>query len=273
MGLVMRLKPSIRATWELFWLFAAGAIVAAICVPTWYWARDHLDWQIYSLELSVQRVVQLAFGPEQIACYVCFVWASLILLSRAWEVGRQRQAFNLGLIPTEEGSCILPDDARKIVRQMEQVIGTQPFILSTMIRAALSKYAVSRSAPDVAEVMRAQADVEQGRFVTGMGLVHYLAWAIPAIGFLGTVRGLAMAMSLGNTDSSEVRKFMEKATGHLGIAFDCTLVALALSVFLMYLLHVVQRAEENLVIDCQQYCQEHLLLRLYNPQNEPALAE
>ena len=43
-------------------------------------------------------------------------------------------------------------------------------------------------------------------------------------------------------------------------------VALALSVVLMFLIHVVQRAEELLLIDCQAYCQEHLLLRLYDPQ-------
>lgn len=268
----MVLKPSIRPTWELFWLFVAGAITAAICWPSWWWAKDHPDWRVMYVGLEVRRVSQLAFGPEQIACYVCFLWASLILLSRAWEVGRQRQAFGMNLLPTEEGSCILPEDARKLMRQMESAVGGTPYILSTMIRAALGKYAVSRSAPDVAEVMRAQADVEQGRFVTGMGLVHYLAWAIPAIGFLGTVRGLAMAMSMGNKTDKAFSEFMEQATGHLGIAFDCTLVALALSVFLMYLLHVVQRAEENLVIDCQQFCQEHLLLRLYNPQQSEMAA-
>ena len=36
----------------------------------------------------------------------------------------------------------------------------------------------------------------------------------------------------------------------------------------MYFLHHVQRSEENLIIDCQQYCQEHLLLRLYDPKPE-----
>ena len=38
-----------------------------------------------------------------------------------------------------------------------------------------------------------------------------------------------------------------------------------LSLGLMYLLNMVQRAEETLVADAQEYCQEHLLLRLYDP--------
>ncbi len=34
----------------------------------------------------------------------------------------------------------------------------------------------------------------------------------------------------------------------------------------MYILHSIQRSEDTLVIDCQDYCQEHLLLRLYDPR-------
>ena len=55
------------------------------------------------------------------------------------------------------------------------------------------------------------------------------------------------------------------ATRHLTVAFDCTLIALALSLIVMLLVHVMQREEEQLVIDCQQFCLEHLVNRLYEP--------
>src|SRR4029078_11604741 len=99
--------------------------------------------------------------------------------------------------------------------------------------------------------------VEQHRVVTPMGTISYLVGAIPAIGFLGTVRGLAGGMSkAGNQKDAD---FIRQITDQLGIAFDCTFVALALSVILMAILHWVQKAEELLIIDSQQYCQEHLL--------------
>ena len=63
----------------------------------------------------------------------------------------------------------------------------------------------------------------------------------------------------------DMTAFTRQATDQLKIAFDCTLVALLLSLILMYLINVVQRAEEMLVVDAQEYCQEHLLLRLYDP--------
>jgi biopolymer transport protein ExbB/TolQ len=92
--------------------------------------------------------------------------------------------------------------------------------------------------------------------------MNYLAWAIPAIGFLGTVRGLAGSMTLAGQGGEQLRI----ATRHLTIAFDCTLVALALSLVVMFLIHVIQREEETLVIDCQQYCLEHLVNRIYEPE-------
>ncbi len=140
-----------------------------------------------------------------------------------------------------------------------------------MIRLALSKYAMSRSGRDVTETVRMQADVDLGRLVSSMATIHYLAWAIPAIGFLGTVRGLATSLTMGGQTQLEIAAFIKEATSHLNVAFDCTLVALALSLIVMFLLHSVQRDEEALVIDCQQYCLEHLVNRLY--EHEPEHAE
>jgi hypothetical protein len=265
----MSLSPSQRAPreWPLFLLTIA--VVAGICVPLWPYVHGN-EREFWS-KLTPDRLGRLFLGPEQIACYCCFLWASLILLGRWREVGRQRRAFGLELLPTDEGARILPEDARPLARKVDQLSARHgPSILATMCRLALGKYAVSRSGPDVGEVVRMQADVEQGRLVTTMATVQYLVWAIPALGFVGTVRGLAGGMSMAGVNDENLALFMDQVTKHLGVAFDCTFVALTLSLVLMYFLHNVQRDEEMLVIDCQQYCQEHLLLRLYDPQPEEA---
>jgi ABC-type sulfate transport system permease component len=139
-----------------------------------------------------------------------------------------------------------------------------------MLSLALSKFAASRSGRDVNETIRLQADVDLGRLVSSMATANYLAWAIPAVGFLGTVRGLASSMTIpaGDLNPAQTLAFIREATGHLNVAFDCTLVALALSLCVMFLLHSVQREEEALVLDCQQYCLEHLASRLYEHESE-----
>ena len=261
----MALTPSQRPTreWPLFIL--AILVVAMIVYPLWEnFAGDRVDtWATWTPE----RWAKLLLGPEQIACYCCFVWGVLIFMSRYWEVGRQRKAFRLELLATEEGARILPEDARMLQRQLDQKTAKYgPFILANMIRAGLSKLGLSRSSFDVRETLKTQADVDMGRLISSMATMNYLAWAIPAIGFFGTVRGLAGSMTLAGQGGEQLRI----ATQHLTIAFDCTLVALGLSLISMFLIHTLQREEESLVIDCQQYCLEHLVNRIYEPET-PAL--
>ena len=266
----MSITPTQRPTREWPLLILALAIVCAICIPLWQWtSRSEPAGADLWARWTPERLGRLLLGPEQIACYCFFVWAGFILLSRYWELRRQRRAFRLDLLPTDEGVRILPEDARPLQRRVDQISARGgPYILANMIRLALAKYAVSRSSQDVSNAVRTQAEVDLGRLVTSMATVHYLAWAIPALGFLGTVRGLSGGLSMAGKVGEETQTFIDQVTRHLTVAFDCTLIALVLSIALMFLVHSVQRDEEALLIDCQQYCLEHLVNRLY--ELEPA---
>jgi hypothetical protein len=265
----MAFPASIRPTREWPLLILALALVCAICIPLWQLHLAGDEDAAAGARWTPERISRLLLGPEQIACYCACTWAGLILLGRYLEVRRQQRAFRLELLPP--GQCILVEDARDLQRRIDDRVGNRgPYILANMLRLALGKFATSRSSRDVADIVRTQADVDLGRLVSSMGTVHYLAWAIPAIGFLGTVRGLAGSLTLGGETKLAIGQFIKQATGHLNIAFDCTLVALALSLVVMFLLHAIQRDEEGLVIDCQQYCLEHLVSRLYEVEPEPA---
>lgn len=269
----MSFTPSQRPTREWPLLVFSLALVGAACYPLSLWlGTDPAAGTSWAP--AFDRARRLLLGPEQIACYVCFTWAVLILFQHYLELRRQRRAFDLDLLPTEEGARILPEDARPLQRRVEQLSARRgPYILANLIRLGLGKYAVSRSSQDVSETVRTQADVDLGRLSTGMATVHYLAWAIPALGFLGTVRGLAMSLTMAGKTDQSVEEFLGQATAHLNVAFDCTLVALALSLPVMFLIHSIQRDEEALVIDCQQYCLENLVNRLYDPEAVPAEPE
>ncbi len=271
----MSLTPSQRPTREWPWLILAVALVGTVCLPLWQYSLTLPAEPEEGRKWTAERLSRLFLGPEQMVCYAAFTWACFILISRWLEVRRQYRAFGLNLLDTDAGACILPEDARLLQRRIEQSTARGgPYILSNMIRLALGKYAVSRVGRDVSETIRTQADVDLGRLVSSMATVHYLAWAIPAIGFLGTVRGLATSLTMGGKTGEAMAQFIKEATNHLNVAFDCTLIALALSLVLMFLLHSVQRDEEALVIDCQQYCLEHLVGRLYDlaPEQETAVS-
>jgi biopolymer transport protein ExbB/TolQ len=265
----MALTPSQRPTreWPLF--FLALLVVGCVVYPLWQNYAGNADetW----LNMPPERWAKLLLGPEQIACYCAFAWCTLIFLSRYGEMRRQRRGFKLGFLPTDDGARILPEDARPLQRSLDQLTASQgPFILANMIRAGLAKLSLSGSSVDVRETLKTQAETDFGRLVSSMSTMNYLAWAIPAIGFFGTVRGLAGSMTLAGQGGEQLRI----ATGHLTVAFDCTLVALGLSLVSMFFIHALQRAEESLVIDCQQYCLEHLVNRIYEADLEagPELA-
>lgn len=258
----MPLTPSQRPTREWPLLVLTLGLVGIICFPLWQAfggsaLEGYGDW-------GTERWARLLLGPEQIACYCCFVWAAFILISRGLEVRRQRTGFTLGFLPTDEGARILPEDARPLQRKINQITSQRgPFILANMIRVALAKFALSRNGQDVSETIRTQAEVDQGRLISSMSIINYLAWAIPAIGFFGTVRGLAGSMTLAEQGAEQLKI----ATRHLTVAFDCTLISLALSLIVMLFVHLMQREEDALVIDCQQYCLEHLVNRIYEPES------
>jgi hypothetical protein len=266
----MALTPSQRQIREWPLLLLTVAVVGAVCLPLWQTLAPDGNTANPWINWDRERWGRLLLGPEQIACYCCFLWAALIVASRYMEVRRQRQALTMGLLPTEEGVRILHEDARPLLRKLDQLsAGRGPLILVNMVRQALNKLATSRDSREVADSVKAQADVDLGRLVTSMATIHYLAWAIPALGFLGTVRGLAGSLTMTSRVDEDTTAFIEQATRHLTVAFDCTLVALVLSLGVMFLVHSIQRDEEALLIDCQQYCLEHLVNRIYEPEALP----
>lgn len=263
----MALTPSQRPTREWPLLILTLAVVGLVCFPLWQaFGADDLH---SFLSWGPQRWARLLLGPEQFACYVCFLWSILIFASRYWETWRQRGALSMGLLPIEEGARILQEDARPLMRKVDQALQRKgPFILANMIQSALSRYALTKSSEEVREAVRSQTTIEHGRLASGSAMLNYLAWAIPALGFFGTVRGLAGSMTLAGQGGDQ----LQLATSHLTVAFDCTLVALGLSLVVMFLIHVLQRYEEDLVTDCQQYCLEHMVNRIYQPDHPHDLA-
>jgi biopolymer transport protein ExbB/TolQ len=90
-------------------------------------------------------------------------------------------------------------------------------------------------------------------------MIRYLIWAIPSIGFIGTVRGIGEALSLAD---KALAGDIAGMTNSLGVAFNSTLVALLISILLMFLFHQLQRLQDGQLVDIQAYCDRYLLARI-----------
>jgi len=74
--------------------------------------------------------------------------------------------------------------------------------------------------------------------------VRFVIWAIPIMGFLGTVIGITEAIA--NLSPTQLENISGVVAG-LGVAFDTTATALALSMVLMLIQFFVDRAEQALL--------------------------
>jgi hypothetical protein len=101
------------------------------------------------------------------------------------------------------------------------------------------------SADSLDDELKYLSDVDAGRAHGAYAMVRLIIWAIPILGFLGTVIGITMAIAA--LDPKALEKSMDTVTQGLGVAFDTTALALALSMCLMFVQYFVDKQEGRLL--------------------------
>jgi len=200
---------------------------------------------------------------EQETCIILLLWAMSIIGMKTQQVLRERKLLERNLVQVNDGMSILPEDARNYARPVQALSETEKaYLLPRALLAGLHRFQTTRSIQDVSTTIKTTCENEADRMETELTIVRYIAWAIPSIGFLGTVRGIGTA--LGQAYQA-VSGDIVGVTVSLGVAFNSTFVALVVSIFLMFLLHQLQLLQDRLVLDCQNYCDERLTRHLQVP--------
>ena len=116
--------------------------------------------------------------------------------------------------------------------------------LPRRLREALDLVARTGSADGLEDHLKYLSDIDAARASQGYGLVRFIVWAIPILGFLGTVIGITVAIAC--LSPTQLENISGVVAG-LGTAFDTTATALGLSMVLMFLQFVVDRYEQLLL--------------------------
>lgn len=194
---------------------------------------------------------------EQESCFILMFWAFAIMGYKAVNLTRERRLLEVDLIPIAEGMRILPEDTREFARQVQALPAEQQrLLLPRVLSSALRRFASTRNIQDVSSIAHSVCESEADRLESELSMIRYIAWAIPAIGFIGTVRGIGDALAQANR---AVQGDLSGVTESLGLAFNSTLIALLISIVLMFLIHQLQSLQERLVFDTESYFDEKLL--------------
>ncbi len=181
-----------------------------------------------------------------------------------WRIATREQNF-LGLryLPEDDQTVLVAQDLGPIRKRVAGEFDHENGFLPSLINIGVLQFQSSSSVEQAAGVMNQHLELMSHRVDLRYGLVRFIAWVVPTIGFIGTVYSLGASLSAaGTTDALDLKQVART----LGIGFDCTMVALIESALLVFILHLVQEKEESALNHAGDYTLRNLINRLYSEE-------
>lgn len=137
------------------------------------------------------------------------------------------------------------------------------------MNSALDFVVRNNSAEGFEDEMKYLSDLDASRMSGGYSFVRVIIWAIPILGFLGTVMGITLAIGELGGNLSDTETTLPKMISGLSVAFDTTALALSFSIVLMFVQYFVEKAETALLDRVDQQVHRELFGRFSCIPNTP----
>ena len=198
---------------------------------------------------------------EQQVCFVLCFWALFLLALKIKDSIAENQSLEVDYLGLGEEDRLKKEDARPVLWKLERGSeGNSQTLYYRVLYRTIEFFRFSTSLEEITNVVKNSCEGELLRLDSQMSMIRYIAWAIPSIGFVGTVRGIGDA--LGKAQAA-LEGDISAVTASLGTAFNSTLVALLLSLVLMFVVYQVQRMQEQLVMDVENHVNDKVVSKLY----------
>lgn len=205
-------------------------------------------------------------------------WSIAILFFKWQKLRMQRRCLQLNVVPDHPEFVLSPLSVDQVMEQIGRLVDDpRQFVLFNRISVALANLKNLGRVTDVEEILRSQADADEAISESSYILLTGFLWAIPILGFIGTVLGLSIAigefgtvMASGDTGSDALLPALRQVTGGLAIAFDTTLVALVFALVIQLMMTFLKKSEQEFLDSCAEYCSKNIVNRLrLLPFDEP----
>ena len=220
-----------------------------------------------------RHLVVILKDYEQEICLILMLWGMFLIVGKCLAILREQYLFSVDLLeesaeePEEAAEAEAAEDspgefhglnsALKTLEALPPDIRETPLVKTLM--TSLRRFLITQDVQNTSDAIESSVEALALKQDAENSMIRYLIWAIPSIGFIGTVRGIGQALSQAD---QALAGDIAGMTESLGIAFNSTLVALLISIALMFMLHQLQRLQDNLVVDTQDYCEAFLLNRI-----------
>lgn len=198
--------------------------------------------------------------PVEYAAAVMFFVGLAALAIKTLTINAQCRRLDEPLLgPSGEGGQAVAE-CRILATRLDRLPpGRQGDTLVNRLRDALEHVRRSGSAEGLDEELRYLADMDAARLHASYGLVRVIIWAIPVLGFLGTVIGITMA--IGKLSPAALETSLPEVMKSLSVAFYTTTQALGLSIVLMFAQFLTDRKENALLAEVDKRADAEMIGR------------
>ena len=191
-------------------------------------------------------------GATQFITVFLFAWCMSLLVIKRQKLALQRKVLDLKIVPRDIGFVLSPESASLVLNHVEELVDDpRKFLVLNRVVVALSNLKNLKRVGDVDDILRSQAQQDEAGIETSYALLQGFVWAIPVLGFIGTVLGLSEAIGqfggvLGSSeDLSQISSSLKNVTAGLATAFDTTLVALIAALIVQLSITFMRKEEEE----------------------------
>ena len=220
---------------------------------------------------SVETIRRYVTHPVQWAVVGMFCCALGTLLAKLWHNLAERRACRALNLPAWDGKAIPPKDALQLTGCVDRLsMRLRRTFVARRVLAVLDFLGQRKSAAGLDDQMRALADADALSLESSYALTRFITWAIPILGFLGTVLGITGAIS--GITPEVLEKSLSGVTDGLSEAFDSTALALGLTMITMFCSFLVERAEQGVLDFVDPFVENQLANRFQRTGTETAVA-
>ena len=262
-----------------FGFFKAGAytninkllsfLLAGILTGAFFFVITSLAGQSEGMKTVTDVFVRPGNLYTTVPCTLFFFWAMVMVFVKGRKVKFQSRALRLKVVPENPDFFLNETNARQVLERLRAMVDhPRHFILLKRIDASLASLQNIGEIRDVAAVMKNQSEIDEEQVASSYILPNAMVWAVPILGFIGTVLGLSSAIgefaaTLGSAEGIEnIKTNLTGVTSGLSTAFETTLVALVFALLIQLYLNHMQSKESEFLDDCNEYCHVHVISKL-----------
>ncbi len=237
------------------------------------WWQSPLLWGVTVTVVFYMMIPYLPWHQGTVQRYLCsheleyllvglFFTGMAILITRGLRLWAERQAVRHNVLDRLSLTSQEQYDVQFCLEALDGALNDLPparrdSLLGIRFRDACDYVRTRQSARGLEEHLKYLSEAAVDRLYESYSLLLTINWAVPIIGFLGTVIGITLAIA--NVTPEQLDTSLNSVTGGLSVAFDTTTVAMSFSLVLVFTYDWIKRSEQRLLTQVEQISLTQLL--------------